>query len=163
MASQIISISNISYKNDENLRVLTAVLSKWFKYPKTLHFTSPNLKYPFNINHWITSFYKEEKTETYIIKNKKWIIGHLSVLIDKTRNSAHLFHLIIDDANRQKGYAEKLIRYVETQITENYNIQYITIKCVKKNVPAIALYQKMGFQKLKEKRWMKMIKHIGQN
>ena len=163
MTNQKISISNISYKNDESLRILTAVLSKWFKNPKTLHFTSPDLRYPFNINHWITSFYKEKKTETYIIKNKKWIIGHLSVLIHETRKSAHLFHLIIDDANRQKGYAEKLIRYVETQITENYDIQYITLKCVKKNFPAIALYQKMGFQKLKEKRCIKMIKNIGQN
>ena len=163
MPSQIISISNISYKNDESLRILTAVLSKWFKNPKTLHFTSPESRYPFNINHWITSFYNEKKTETYIIKNKKWIIGHLSVLIDETKKSAHLFHLIIDDVSRQKGYAEKLIRYVETQITENHDIQYITLKCVKKNFPAIALYQKIGFQKLKENRWIKMIKHIKQN
>ena len=161
MPSQKLSISKISYKNDENVRVLNAVLSKWFSSPKTFHFISPNLKYPFNINHWISTFYKECNVETYILKNENWIIGHISVKIYENKNLAHLFHLFIDNENRKKGYAKKLIRYVEEQIKEGKdNIGAITLNCVKKNIPAINLYQSLGFQKLKEKKWLKMIKYI---
>jgi len=164
MASQKLSISNISYKNDESVRILTAVLSKWFSSPKTLHFTSPNLRYPFNINHWISTFYKEENIETYILKEGNWIIGHLSVKIYEDRNLAHLFHLFIDNENRHKGYAKKLIRYVEKNIIAGRDdITAITLNCVKKNIPAINLYQSIGFQKLKEKKWLKMIKYIEKN
>jgi RimJ/RimL family protein N-acetyltransferase len=161
MANQKISISNISYKNDESVRILSSVLSKWFSDPKTLHFTSPNSKYPFNMNHWVSTFYKIDNVETYVLKNENWIIGHLSVKIDENKNIAHFFHLIIDNENRQKGYAKKLNRYVENHIiASNDNIRAITLNCVKKNIPAINLYQSTGFQVLKEKKWLKMIKYI---
>ena len=161
MANQKISISNISYKNDESVRILNSVLSKWFSDPKTLHFTSPNLKYPFNMNHWVSTFYKKDNVETFVLKDKNWIIGHLSVKLNENKNIAHFFHLFIDSENRQKGYARKLIKYVEKHIIAgNENIRVITLNCVKKNIPAITLYQSIGFQKLKEKKWLKMIKHI---
>ena len=161
MASQKISISNISYENDKNVRILASVLSKWFSDPKTFHFTSPNLKYPFNMNHWVSTFYKTDNVETFVLKDENWIIGHLSVKIDEKKNIAHFFHLFIDSENRQKGYAKKLIRYVEKHIIAGKdNIRMITLNCVKKNVPAINLYQSIGFQKLKEKKWLKMIKYI---
>ena len=161
MANQKISISNISYENDESVRILASVLSKWFSDPKTFHFTSPNLKYPFNMNHWVSTFYKTDNVETFVLKDENWIIGHLSVKIDEKKNIAHFFHLFIDSENRQKGYAKKLIRYVEKHIIAGKdNIRMITLNCVKKNVPAINLYQSIGFQKLKEKKWLKMIKYI---
>ena len=161
MANQKISISNISYENDESVRILASVLSKWFSDPKTFHFTSPNLKYPFNMNHWVSTFYKTNNVETFVLKDENWIIGHLSVKIDEKKNIAHFFHLFIDSENRQKGYAKKLIRYVEKHIIAGKdNIRMITLNCVKKNVPAINLYQSIGFQKLKEKKWLKMIKYI---
>ena len=162
MANQKISISNISYENDESVRILASVLSKWFSDPKTLHFTSPKLKYPFNMNNWLSTFYKTDNVETFILKDENWIIGHLSVKIDENKNIAHFFHLFIDSENRQKGYAKKLIRYVEKHIIAGKdNIRAITLNCVKKNIPAITLYQSMGFQKLKEKKWLKMIKYVG--
>jgi len=161
MANQKISITNISYKNDESVRILASVLSKWFSDPKTLHFTSPNLKYPFNMNHWVSTFYKKDNVETFILKDENWIIGHLSVKINENKNIAHFFHLFIDCENRQKGYAKKLIKYVEKYIIAGkINIRVITLNCVKKNIPAITLYQSIGFQKLKEKKWLKMIKYL---
>tara|TARA_B100000212_G_scaffold41575_1_gene26888 strand:+ start:45 stop:536 length:492 start_codon:yes stop_codon:yes gene_type:complete len=161
MTNQKISISNISYENDESVRILASVLSKWFSDPKTFHFTSPNLKYPFNMNHWVSSFYKTDNVETFVLKDENWIIGHLSVKIDKNKNLAHLFHLFIDNENRQKGYAKKLIRYAEKHIRiGNDNVGAITLNCVKKNLPAITLYQSIGFQILKEKKFFKMIKYI---
>ena len=161
MANQKISISNISYENDESVRILASVLSKWFSDPKTFHFTSPNLKYPFNMNHWVSTFYKTDNVETFVLKDENWIIGHLSVKIDEKKNIAHFFHLFIDSQNRQKGYTKRLMRYVEKHIiAEKDYIRTITLNCVKKNVPAITLYQSIGFQILKEKKRLKMIKYI---
>ena len=161
MSNQKISISNISYENDESMRILASVLSKWFSDPKTLHFTSPNLKYPFNMNHWVSTFYKTDNVETFVLKDENWIIGHLSVKIDEKKKIAHFFHLFIDSENRQKGYAKKLIRYVEKHIIAGKDdIRVITLNCVKKNIPAINLYQSIGFQRMKEKKWLKMIKYI---
>ena len=161
MANQKISISNISYKNDKSVKILFSVLSKWFSDPKTLHFTSPSSKYPFSMNLWVSTFYNTGNVETYVLKNENWIIGHLSVKIDEDKNIAHFFHLIINKENRQRGYGRKLISYVEKHIiAENDNIRAITLNCVKKNIPAIKLYHSIGFQILKEKKWLKMIKYI---
>jgi ribosomal protein S18 acetylase RimI-like enzyme len=159
MHDQGLSILNVSYKHDESVRVLNSIFSEWFSDPKTLHFTSPKLKYPFNINQWIKLFYTADNTKSYILKANKWIIGHISVRINENNNSAHLFHLIIESDNRRKGYAKKLIKYVQKKVSKD-NIKYITINCVRKNNPAISLYQTLGFKKIKEKRWLKMIKYI---
>ena len=114
------------------------------------------------MNHWVSTFYKKDNVETFVLKDENWIIGHLSVKLDENKNIAHFFHLFIDSENRQKGYAKKLIRYVEKHIIAGKdNIRAITLNCVKKNIPAITLYQSIGFQKLKEKKWLKMIKYIG--
>ena len=42
-----------------------------------------------------------------------WIIGHLSAKLNNEENAGHLFHLIIDENHRKKGYAKKLINFVE--------------------------------------------------
>ena len=160
MDDQVLSILDVSYKHGESVRVLNSIFSEWFSDPKTLHFTSPKLKYPFNINQWIKLFYTaDNNTKSYILKANKWIIGHISVRINEDNNSAHLFHLIIESDNRRKGYAKKLIKYVQKKVSKD-NIKCITINCVRKNNPAISLYQTLGFKKIKEERWLKMIKYI---
>ena len=96
MSKTKISISAMSYKKKEDIRILGACLSNWFKNPKVLYFTSPNMSYPFNLKKWISLSYKEKNNKTIIIKIDDWIIGHLSIKKEKEPGSAHLFHLIID-------------------------------------------------------------------
>ena len=50
MPKTVISISEITYYKKEDIRILSACLSNWFTDPKILHFTSPNMTFPFNIN-----------------------------------------------------------------------------------------------------------------
>ena len=58
--------------------------------------------------------------------------------------SAHIFHLIIDPEQQQKGYGEKLISHAEKLITKN-NLKKITINVLINNQKAKKFYEKNGF------------------
>jgi len=144
MSKTKISISAMSYKKKEDIRILSACLSNWFKNPKVLYFTSPNMSYPFNLKKWISLSYKEKNNKTIIIKIDDWIIGHLSIKKREKQGSAHLFHLIIDPNYLRKGFAKKLILYAERVIKYD-NIKKITLNVVRKNQAARQLYYSLGY------------------
>ena len=150
MSKSVVSISEITYFKNENIRILSACLSNWFSDPKILHFTSPNMTYPFNIKKWISLSYKEKNIKTIIIKVNNWIVRHLSIRYDEDKNSAHLFHLIVDQNQLRKGYAKKLILYAE-EILHNHAIKKITLSLVKKNQIAKELYCSMGYKKINKR------------
>jgi len=160
MDYQKVSFSIKSYKDNEDVRILNSVLSKWLSNPKILHFTAPKIQYPYNINNWISTSYNDENTQTHTIEIDNWIIGHLSAKLNNKTNSAHLFHLIIDENHRKQGYAKKLIDYVEKKLVTENDINIITLNCVKKNAPAIYLYQSIGYNIIKEKKYLKMNKYF---
>ena len=157
-----LSISSMSYEKKDDIRIMTSCLSKWLSNPKILHFTSPNMPYPFNLKKWISLSYKEKDIETIIIKIDNWIVGHLSIKYEEDKNSAHLFHLIIDQNQLRKGYAKKLILYAEKILNDNNNIKKITLNVVKKNQIAKELYYSLGYEKINNKRTgnIKMVKNI---
>ena len=160
MDNQKVSFSIKSYKDNEDVRILNSVLSKWLINPKILHFTASKIQYPYNINNWISCYYNNESTRTYTIEIENWIIGHLSAKLNNETNSAHLFHLIIDENHRKKGFAKRLIEYVEKKLVTENNINYITLNCVRKNEPAVKLYQSVGYNIIKEKKYLKMGKYF---
>ena len=160
MADQKFSFSIKSYKDNEHVRILNSVLSKWLSNPKTLYFTEPKIQYPYRMNDWISTSYIDENTHTCTIEIDNWIIGHLSAKFNNEPNSAHLFHLIIDENHRKKGFAKKLIDHVEKKLVTENNINCITLNCVKKNEPAIKLYQSIGYNIVKEKKYLKMNKYF---
>ena len=139
-----ISISTITYYKKDDIRILNACLSNWFTDPKILHFTSPNMTYPFNLKKWISVAYKEKNNKTIIIKIDDWIVGHLSIKYEEDQKSAHLFHLIIDSGYLRKGLAKKLIDFAET-IIKKAKINKITLNVVRKNKAALKLYNSIGY------------------
>ena len=151
MSKTVISISEITYYKKEDIRILSACLSNWFTDPKILHFTSPNMTYPFNIKKWISLSYKEKNIKTIIIKVDNWIVGHLSIKYEEDKSLAHLFHLIIDKNQLTKGYAKRLILHAE-KILKTDDIKKITLNVVKKNQIAKELYYSMGYGGKNSKR-----------
>ena len=143
MSKSKISISTITYKKKEDIRILNSCLSNWFTDPKILHFVHPEMAYPFKIERWISLSYLH-KTSTLILKDHNWIIGHLSIRKNKESKSAHLFHLIIDSDYQRNGYAKKLIIHAEKVITKK-NINKININVMKKNQIAKKLYNSLGY------------------
>ena len=89
MTNSSLLISTISYNKKEDLRILSSCLSKWFANPKTLHFVQPAIRYPFKIEKWINLSYLNEST-TFVLKSNNWIIGHLSMIINKRKKTKNL-------------------------------------------------------------------------
>ena len=138
-----LSISPMSYEKKDDIRILTSCLSEWFSNPKILNFVSPSMSYPFKIKQWINQSYSNQN-KTLVLKLDNWIIGHLSVRMNNQTKSAHIFHLIIDPEQQQKGYGKKLISHAEKLITKN-NLKKITINVLINNQKAKKFYEKNGF------------------
>ena len=138
-----ISISSMSYDKKDDIRILNSCLSKWFSNPKILNFVCPSMRYPFRMQQWINQFYSNQ-SNTLVLKLDNWIIGHISIRMEDQRKSAHIFHLIIDPDQQQKGYGEKLISHAEELIIKN-NLKKITINVLIKNQIAKNFYEKSGF------------------
>jgi len=149
MTKTKISISPINYSTPKNIRKLNACLSKWLKNPKDLNFVNPKIRYPFKIEKWIKLYYANKNTKTLILKENKWIIGHLSFLI-KEEKSALIFHLFIDLEKRKKGYAKHLINHAE-KIIKKDNIKEITLKVLRKNEIAKKLFTSLRYKAVNKK------------
>ena len=143
MSDSTLSISSMSYEKKDDVRILTSCLSKWLSNPKILNFVSPSMSYPFKIKQWINQSYSNQN-KTLVLKLDNWIIGHLSVRMNNQTKSAHIFHLIIDPEQQQKGYGKKLISHAEKLITKN-NLKKITINVLINNQKAKKFYEKNGF------------------
>ena len=143
MTDSRLSISSMSYKKKDDIRILTSCLSNWFSNPKILHFVSPSMRYPFKIQQWINKSYLNQ-SYTLVLKLDSWIIGHVSIRMNIQKKSAHIFHLIIDPDQRQKGYGKFLISQAEEFIINN-NLKKITINVLIKNQIAKNFYEKGGF------------------
>ena len=160
MNIQKVSFIEVSYHNDDDIRILNAILSNWLSNPKILHFTAPNHQYPFKISKWISLSYTDQNISTFCLKLDNWIIGHISIKLNIEEKSAHLFHLIIDEKYRKKGYAKRLVEHVEQKLLDKKEFNRLSLNCVKKNQSARALYQSLGFSMVKEKMYIKMVKDL---
>ena len=160
MIDSRLSISSMSYKKKDDIRILTSCLSSWFSNPKILHFVSPSMRYPFKMQQWINKSYSSQ-SNTLILRLDNWIIGHVSIRMNNQTKSAHIFHLIIDPDQRQKGYGKLLFSHAEEFIIKN-DFEKITINVLIKNQIAKNFYKKSGFLVSNESKpgIIKMLKEL---
>jgi len=156
-----IKIKNISYKNTKDARLLDVVLTNWFNNPKELNLIDPRMSYPFNFKKWIEISYKESNVESYCCKDDKWIVGIGNIKLNQKSEKAHVFHIFTDPKYRNQGLATRMLQYLE-KLAKNERMKYLTINVMPKNKAAKALYEKLGFQKVKTSndKWEKMEKII---
>ena len=161
MIDSRLSISSMSYEKKDDIRILTSCLSKWFSNPKILNFVSPSMKYPFKMQQWVNQSYSNQ-SKTLVLKLDYWIIGHISIQMNNQTKSAHIFHLIIDPEQQQKGYGKLLISYAEKLIIKN-NLKNITVNVLVNNQIAKKFYGKNGFMITKDRKSgkIKMSKNLG--
>jgi len=156
-----IKIKNISYNNTKDIRLLDVVLTNWFNNPKELNLIDPRMSYPFNFKKWIEISYKESNVESYCCKDDKWIVGIGNIKLNQKSQKAHVFHIFTDPKYRNQGLAKRMLQYLEN-LAKNRRMKYLTINVMPKNKSAKALYEKLGFQKVKSSndKWEKMEKII---
>ena len=140
-----ITIERISYQNKKDVRILEAVLTNWFKDPKELNLTDPKMSYPFNFKKWITLTYANQEIHSFAIKSDDWIIGFGNLMIIPETKRAHVLHIFIDPDYRQQGLAEKIVRHLEL-LARSEKMEVMTFRVMPKNIPAIRLYKKLGFE-----------------
>ena len=140
-----ITIEKISYQNKKDARILETVLTNWFKDPKELNLTSPNMSYPFNFKKWVTLTYANQEIHSFVIKSEDWIIGIGNLMIIPYTKKAQAIHIFIDPDYRQQGLAEKMVRHLES-LGRSEKMEVMTLRVVPKNKPAIKLYKKLGFE-----------------
>ena len=160
MTNSRFSISSISYEKKDDIRILNSCLSEWFSNPKILNFVSPSMRYPFKIQQWINKSYSKQ-SNTLVLKLDNWIIGHISIRLNDKTKSAHIFHLIIDPTQQQKGYGKRLISHAEKLIIKN-NLKKITINVLINNKTAKKFYEKNGFIVARDSKSgkIKMLKNL---
>ena len=156
-----IKIEKVSYNNSKDLQVLKAILSKWFENPKELNWTDPRINYPFNFNKWVQLTYKDSNVKSFILKEDKWVIGIGNIILNKDTKCAHALHIFIDSIYRKKGFGTIMLQHLET-LAKNTKMTMITINVMPKNKPALKLYEKIGFKKIKSNRgqWLKLYKQL---
>tara|TARA_Y100000741_G_scaffold327717_1_gene280493 strand:+ start:28 stop:519 length:492 start_codon:yes stop_codon:yes gene_type:complete len=160
MTDSRLSISSMSYEKKNDIRILAPCLSEWFSNPKILNFVSPSMRYPFKIQQWINQSYLNQ-SNTLVLKLDNWIIGHISIRTNEHTKSAHIFHLIIDPAQQQKGYGKKLISHAEELISKN-NFKKITINVLINNQIARKFYESNDFKVTRDNKSgkIKMLKNL---
>ena len=82
------------------------------------------------------------KTRDY--EDDSTVIGYIHYRFDKLmyKKSLQIIHVIIYD--KRKGYGDKLMTYMDSVAYEN-NCEFIHLKVLNNNIPAINLYKKHGF------------------
>jgi ribosomal protein S18 acetylase RimI-like enzyme len=139
-----ITIEQVSYNNEKQTRILKACLETWFKNPKDLNLTAPQMTYPFNFNRWIADSYSKQNTLTFILKKEDWIIGYMSLQLQPKNDFIHLFHVFVDRAFRGKGLSKLLVQHSISYATKN-DISTITLFVNPNNQLAIKSYESFGF------------------
>ena len=140
-----ITIEKISYQNKKDARILETVLKNWFKDPKELNLTSPNMFYPFNFKKWVALTDANQENHSFVMKSEDWIIGIGSLRITPDSKRAHAFHIFIDPEYRQKGLAEKMVRHLEL-LGRSEKMEVITLRIRSANL-YLFCYQNQNFGK----------------
>ena len=144
MSAQEYTLEEISYSRKEDCRIMEAVLKNWFQNPKALNFVSPNLSFPFKFKKWVSTYYTQNPIDSFVIKSDDWIVGIGSIKISSETKRGHIFHIFIDKEYRNQGFGRKTMDYLES-FGKKEKMEFLTLRVMPKNEPAIKLYEKLGF------------------
>ena len=139
-----ITIEKVSYAHTKDARILEAVLVKWFQNPKDLNLPSPNMSYPFKFKKWVSTYYTQNPIDSFVIKSDDWIVGIGSIKISSETKRGHIFHIFIDKEYRNQGFGRKTMDNLES-FAKKEKMEFLTLRVMPKNEPAIKLYEKLGF------------------
>jgi ribosomal-protein-alanine N-acetyltransferase len=126
--------------NDEILPEITRVQNEGFEY---------------NRRNGIRRFSKKLRKTFYVIKSQNEIVGYCIYYVKPDlsfygiRKKAIIYSLAISKNFRRKGFAKRLLKETIKEMEIN-NISSIFLYVDVKNSPAINLYEKIGFQILRE-------------
>lgn len=119
----------------EDFKEYSKLIKKEIKYSKK------------NLNHEFQKILKSKEDYLFFAEEKDKVIGFIHGEIEKNKSGkrAEIEYIHIIKEYRKKGIATRLINYF-INIAESKKCSSITLKVNKKNVNAIKLYNKFGFE-----------------
>ena len=161
MVGQEYTLEEISYSRKEDRRIMESVLRFWFADPKTLNFVSPGCKYPFDFMSWIRLYNNDKNSRftTIVLKHNNWIIGHVSIEIEK--KISKIFHLFLEKEHRKKGLSIRILEEIEKYGKES-GTRFVQASIQKKDTICFELFSKSGYknQSLRNSKSIIMIKNL---
>lgn len=100
---------------------------------------------------WFNDYERNPAKKFFTILDNDKPIGFMGLShIDNNEGSAEVFILIGEDEYRGKGIGKLATRYLINNAFEETNLSGLTLQVNKQNIPAIRLYESLGFQKTGE-------------
>ena len=153
-------IKEIGYVSSKDKLILNSCLKNWFSDPKDLNLTDWRMIYPFKFSAWYHLFYKNENTKTWAAIIDKWIVGIVSLKLNKKGGDAQIFHLYVDKIYRRKYIGKSLVQTIINFSVKN-KISKLSVLIRAENTNALSLFKKLGFISSEEReKQVKLIKTI---
>ena len=94
-----------------------------------------------SVNH-LNDMLEDGLSKVYVYENDDQVIGFISAT--DLKETCDILSLVVDPEFRNQLVASNLIDYLISELDENLKI--ITLEVASKNIPAIHLYEKFGFE-----------------
>ena len=98
---------------------------------------------------WSKKAFQESYVKDYayffVAEIDKEIVGYVGLY--KMGNDGYITNIVISSLHRRKGIGYKLMSSV-LDFAKRENMEHITLEVRESNIPAIALYEKLGFVKV---------------
>lgn len=94
-----------------------------------------------SVNH-LNDMLEDDLSKVYVYENDDQVIGFISAT--DLKETCDILSLVVDPEFRNQLVASNLIDYLISELDENLKI--ITLEVASKNIPAIHLYEKFGFE-----------------
>lgn len=75
-----------------------------------------------------------------------------STMLSFSRESGYVSGVCVDSAVRRGGYARAMLRTCDT-LAQRYHRPYVALEVLSQNVPAIRLYESLGYQTIRDSSW----------
>ncbi len=99
---------------------------------------NPNFRKVFNINEMLNDGY----SKVIVYEKDDKVVGFISGTI--LYDTCDILDIVVDPQYRRKNIASNLISYLISEGGEN--LKLMTLEVATKNIPAINLYEKFGFE-----------------
>ncbi|MCI4347058.1 MAG: GNAT family N-acetyltransferase [Thermoplasmata archaeon] len=76
-----------------------------------------------------------------------------TTLLNFTREAGYVFGVVVDSTVRRQGHAQGMLRACDV-ICQRYRRRFVVLDVLSANDPALRLYDRWGYQRLREQHWM---------
>lgn len=122
---------------------------KWLNNPKVNKFIGEEIGQKTNLKkekEWFANYQKAKNKKFFTISNNSKPIGFFGLSnISKSNKNADLFIAIGEDDHRGKGVGKIAMKFIIDYGFKKLKLHKINLGVVKDNIPAVKLYQSLGF------------------